>query len=209
MLRSIALVCAAVTLVVAAARPVAAHSGVNADDHLRSRLLSAPAGVHARVAADGSAITVSASATVTMLGYDDEPFLMFAGGQVLANANSLTTYDSRPGVLTTLPPTAGSAQAEPVWEVAGLAPYSWSDHRIAWSGALPQVVVDAPGRPHRVSTWTIPVLVGSERTAIFGQVDWVPLGDSVGLTVGVCLGVLALVLVVAGVVAFPRRGRRG
>lgn len=203
--RSIALVCAAAALVVAAAQPVAAHSGVNASDHLRSRVLSAPKGVEASVAADGSAITVSASRTITILGYDDEPFLMLAGGQVLDNANSLTTYDARPGVLTTMPATAGSSTAEPVWEVAGPAPYSWSDHRIDWSQALPKVVVDAPKEPHEVSTWSIPVLVDGQRTAITGRIDWVPVDDSVGLTLAVCSIVLMVIVVGAGVAAFPRR----
>jgi hypothetical protein len=205
--RTFLTVLAAVTLVVAAASPVRAHSGVNANDHLRSRVVTAPAGIEASVAADGSAITVSAAGTVTVLGYDDEPFLMFAGGQVLDNANSLTTYDARPGVMTTMPPSAGSSDAEPAWEVAGPAPYSWSDHRIEWSAALPQAVMDAPKKPHTVSTWSIPVLVDGERAAITGRIDWVPVTDSVGLTLAVCSIVLMVVVIGAGAIAFPRRKR--
>jgi hypothetical protein len=203
--RALALGFAVVALVVATANPVWAHSGVNADASLHSVLDAAPPGLSVIVAPDGSGITLTTREDVVVLGYAGEPFLRFAGSSVADNANSLTSYQAANGMLGSIPLSAGHGPVR--WRTiasAGTASYAWPDGRIVWSGsALPAAVMAAPKQPHDVSRWSIPVLVGGVRGAITGRVVWVPPTESVGLTVGVCLGVLALLLVVATLVAFP------
>lgn len=203
-------VVAAVILEVAVATPAWAHSGVNPNEQLRSELISAPAGLEVQVTSDGSLISVrpaaGSPAHVTVLGYQGEPFLRFAGEQAFTNAESLTTYDVTPGLLTTIPATAGRGGV--VWRPAP-APgwFAWADHRIVWTGTdLPADVMDDPGHAHTVSTWSIPVVAGTVTTAITGRVEWVPPTDSVGLTVAVCLGLVAAVVLAGVWLSFsPRR----
>jgi hypothetical protein len=201
--RAIALGFAVVTLVVAAANPVWAHSGVNANASLHSELDSAPAGVGVIVAADGSGITVTTTADLVVLGYDGEPFLRFAGGQVAENTNSMTTYQAGNGLLAAIPPSAGHGPVR--WHaVATSSTYNWPDGRVTWSGStLPAAVLSAPKQGHDVAAWSIPVEIGGVRSAITGRVVWVPPPDSVGLTMVGVFGFIAVALLLAVVAAFP------
>ena len=90
------------------------------------------------------------------------------------------------------------------------ASYTWTDPRVMWSGSrLPADVRAEPKRDHVVSRWRIPVRVDGHRAAITGEVLWTADTTSVGLTVGVVLGVLAVLLLVACLAAFPQlRPRR-
>jgi hypothetical protein len=207
--RALFVALAAVTLVVTAASPALAHSGVNANDHLRSVVVSAPQGISASVTADGSFLTVSMSSAgpLVVLGYSGEPFLRVADGHVSHNANSLTTYDTAPGLLDSIPTTAGKGPTQ--WrQVTATTSYTWSDERVVWSGgALPESVMSAPRRPHVVDHWSIPVTVAGVSGAITGRVEWVPPSDSVSLTVIGVLGFLVVVLGAAALAAFPRRRR--
>lgn len=201
-----ALAVAAAALVATTGSPVAAHSVVNPMKSLRSEVVSAPRGVTATVTANGSAITVSSSVPLVVLGYSREPFLRFTGGHVEQNMNSLTTYDAQTGMLTSIPASAG--HGSPRWRRLGGSSYAWSDHRTVWGGAvLPEAVTTAPKQRHVLSSWTIPVTVDGHADRIRGRVEWVPPRDSVGLTVAACVGFLALVLGLAVWAAMPRRRR--
>lgn len=191
--RAVVLALAAVGLVLTTMSPGIAHSVVNPMKTLQSQVVSAPSGVRVTVAPNGSMITVSSSVPLIILGYDREPFLRFSGGHVAENTNSLTTYDAQPGMLTSIPDTAG--HGPPVWRRLGGASYGWSDHRIVWGGAiLPEAVSAAPKKRHLMDTWTIPVQVGGRAAQIRGRVVWVPAGHSVMATVAAWAGVLIVVL---------------
>jgi hypothetical protein len=171
--------------------------------------------VVASVAADGSLITMSStsSAPLVVLGYSGEPFVRIAGGHVFDNVNSLTTYATAPGVLGSIPTTAGHGPVR--WHrVAAGSSYSWIDQRLVWSGSvLPAAVMTHPKQPHVVSHWSIPVRVAGASAAITGRIDWTPPTDSVALTAVCVLGFLVVVLAAAALAAFPqrrpRRRRRG
>ena len=197
-------VLAAVALVVAAASPVLAHSGANAEANLRTRLDSAPPGLQVSVAADGSSITLSTTRSVVVLGYSGEPFLRYAGGTVADNVNSLTSYSAANGVAGQMPRSAGRGPVR--WHRLAASPaYTWTDSRVIWSGSrLPAAVRAEPKRDHLVSRWRIPVRVDGHPTAITGRVIWTASTESVGLTVAVVLGVLVLLLLAAAWAARPR-----
>jgi len=211
MTRAVSLILAAVTLVVAAARPVWAHGGANVDASLQSVVLSTPAGLRAWVHADGSLVTVEKDASageVTVLGYSGEPFLRLAGGSVFDNANSLTSYAARSGLLDEVPAGAGHGPVR--WErrQAGRS-YSWTDERTAWADPqLPAAVMAAPDKRHELGGWSIPVLVGGTRGAITGRFVWVPTTVSAGATIAAVGAFIAVVLGLAGYVVLRRPATR-
>ena len=144
---------------------------------------------------------------LVVLGYSGEPFLRVADGHVFHNTNSLTTYDTTPGLLDSIPTTAGNGPVQ--WQqLSAATSYTWSDERVVWNGgALPESVMSAPRRPRVVDHWSIPVTVGGVSGAITGRVEWVPPSDSVGLTMIAVLGFLVVVLGAAALAAFPRKKR--
>ncbi len=195
----------------AAASPVAAHSTTNANDHLASELVSAPAGLEVQVTSDGSQLTARTTGnavSAVIEGYHGEPFLRFRGGAVATNAASLTTYDATEPLLDTIPTDAGQAGVVR-WESTGQSGwFRWTDHRISFTGSeLPAAVMDDPGTEHVVEEWSIPVTVDGKAGAITGRVVWLPTEGSQTLTIIGCVGFVALVLAGALWLALPSRKR--
>jgi hypothetical protein len=207
--RALAFGLAAVTLVVAAASPVSAHSTANASAQISSAVASVPDGVEAQVNSDGSQITVRATAgEVIVLGYDGEPFLRLSPGEVDSNDSSPTASDvSDP--LTSVPPAEAAGSSVRWRKVAPGGWYPWSDHRISWTGeALPQEVHDHPDADHPLGTWSIPVTVDGHAAAITGTLTWTATDGSQTLTIAGCVGFVLLVLAGATWLARPARGPR-
>ena len=130
--------------------------------------------------------------TVVVLGYENEPYLVFRDGRVLRNTRSPATYlnDERFGDVSL--PAIADPKAAPEWEeVAQKEEYEWHDHRIHWmSRALPPKVAADEGSRHHVFDWTVPGRLGGERVAIAGSLDYEPPpGGSPTLLVGVLVAV--------------------
>jgi hypothetical protein len=147
--------------------------------------------------------------TITILGYDDEPYLAFRDGRVFRNTRSPATYlnDDRVGNVPL--PADADADADPEWEeVAQKELYDWHDHRIHWmSRTLPPKVAAAKDVPHHVFDWTVPGLVDGKRFVIAGTLDYEPPpNDSPALLVG------TFAFIAAGgarAILLGRRRRRG
>ncbi len=204
MRRAIALAVVAAVITMAAATPGWAHAGRNASQSLRSVLVSAPAGVSAKVEDDGTALTIAATRPTVVLGYAGEPFLRFEGGEVFENRNSPTVQDAESTSIV------DGQELEPVdWQrIDGRTSYTWPDHRIVFSGSeLPDEVMSSPEQTHVVTTWSIPLTVDGQAAVIEGRVDCVPTSESVALTVWLPIGLLVLALAVAAWAAFPKERR--
>jgi hypothetical protein len=106
-------------------------------------------------------LTVKPGTSVTVLGYENEPYVRFdASGTVEENSRSKTTYLNR--TLTgrvTIPPTADDTAA-PVWRTVGSSgTFAWHDHRIHWM---------AGGVPPAPQDWQVALLVDGNAVSING-----------------------------------------
>jgi len=121
-------------------------------------------------------VTNDTAKTVIVLGYEDEPYLMFRNGHVYRNARSPATYlnDDRFGQVQ-LPPQA-NAKAPPEWkELVDESRYDWHDHRIHWmSRTLPPKVQAHKNIAQHVFNWTVPITVDGKRAMIKGTLDYTP-----------------------------------
>ena len=149
---------------------------------------------------NGEAITLTnTSATpVVVEGYQGEPYLRVTSAGVWQNDRSPAVYLNKEQTIGSIPNDADAAEPPQWTKVSDGHRARWHDHRIHWMGATepPSVAAD-PGRPHLVSTWHIPVHVGSTDGEIIGTLRYVPAshwGDY--LTYGaIGLGVLVVVAV--------------
>ncbi len=118
---------------------------------------------------------------VIVQGYDEEPYLRFAGdGGVWRNLNSPATYLNEERYGGVAVPASASVNAEPRWErVSRGRAYEWHDHRIHWMSTIdPPQVRQAPDDPHHVFDWTVPGTAAGEPLAIEGTLDYEPPPES-------------------------------
>jgi hypothetical protein len=113
---------------------------------------------------------------IEVLGYSGEPYLRVAPDGVYQNANSPATYLNQTLTGGPVPPATATAAAPPAWQkLSGTAAVLWHDHRAHWMApGRPPAVAAAPGAPHRISTWSIPLRDGVTPFAVTGTLDWVP-----------------------------------
>jgi hypothetical protein len=144
--------------------------------------------------------------TVTVLGYEEEPYVRIApDGSVAVNRNSPALYlnDDRYGNAPV--PESADAGAEPDWEVVDrTGQYVWHDHRIHYmSTDTPAQVTDESKRT-KIFDYEVPIEVDAQPAVITGTLFWV--GESGGLPAApfVVLGVLIL----AGIALLIVRRRR-
>jgi hypothetical protein len=157
---------------------------------------------------------------VVVLGADGEPFLRFtAEGPVHANTRSPSWLASARAAAGTTPTSPVDADGAPEWvEVAAEPRFGWIDPRLAHPDREPPPDVIAAAEPTEVGTWTVPVLVGGERTDVAGTITWQPAPglEPAGSAAGggavrwTAVGAVALLAALGG--AFSRsgavRGRR-
>jgi hypothetical protein len=161
----------------------------------------AVAGTHARLGPDGERIElrVDGPARVTVLGYQDEPYLRVSRAGVFENRASPAVALNR----TRVP--SGAAPRRPIgpprWvQVSTGSTARWHDHRAHWmGGATPAPVRRAPDRTHLIERWRIPLRIDGTPAVITGSVRWDP-PPSAGLWFALA-AVLALVVVAGTVVA--------
>jgi hypothetical protein len=114
--------------------------------------------------------------TILVFGYEREPYLRMTSDAVYRNARSPATYlnDDRYGRVQ-LPDQADPKAASDWKQVAGEPYYEWHDHRIHWMSPIdPPQVRRAKGVPHHIFDWSVPILVGGQRSALKGSLDYKP-----------------------------------
>lgn len=167
-----------------AATPASAHVGSGpSPSNWRSEVTSVSPpmpGVSVRTVDNGDLVELvnRSDVTVTVLGYDGEPYLRIGrAGGVEQNTRSAATYLNRTrDGRTEPPPQARDPQAVPDWQpVAREARYRWHDHRIHWMRAEPPPAVRAnPSRAQDVSHWTLRFRYGTTPVTVSGTLSWVP-----------------------------------
>jgi hypothetical protein len=157
--------------------------------------------------ADRILMTNHTGRTVTIYGYDGEPYArVLANGTAEQNVRSPATYlNTNFYAQVTVPPIA-DASAPPKWEVIDrTGQFEWHDHRIHWMSPIPPTKVKNKSRRTLIFDWAVPISVGTSKGAIDGQLFWTPESSKAPLAV-IILGVA---IVVGGLlfVLFVRRRR--
>lgn len=168
------------------APPASAHGGVAFEpapsSNWRSRVTSfdsSVAGLSATVIDAGEQVQVTNSSpqTVTVIGYENEPYLRIGPDGVFENVRSPATYLNRSGDGSAPVPDTADASAEPEWrQVTGGDTISWHDHRAHWMAVEPPPIVAEAPEVERVvyDRWTIPIEVDGQRFEVVGDLTWVP-----------------------------------
>ena len=162
--------------------PVAAVESSN----FRTRMRSAeglPAGVTVTVIETGNRLELvnGTDIDVTVLGYEDEPYLRVGPQGVFENVRSPASYLNRDRQATTAVPEDAEPGAPPEWrKLSSSRTARWYDHRVHWMGAiLPPTVRQEQGERHVViPEWTVSLRHGDRPFAVTGDLVWIPGPDS-------------------------------
>lgn len=105
------------------------------------------------------------AAVVTVLGYQDEPYLEITQDGVRENRRSPAAYLNRDARANVTVPDTADATAPPEWVPRrGLPSYRWHDHRTHW-------MVDTPPETGtgttKVADWAIPLLFDDDGSGAF------------------------------------------
>jgi MYXO-CTERM domain-containing protein len=155
-----------------------AHGGVAGFTSTLTDVRPAVDGLDLRVldGDDRLQLTNETGETVVVTGYDGEPYLRFAGGEVFRNARSPATYLNEERYGKAKVPAEAKEGAAPRWERVSRTPtFEWHDHRIHWmSPILPPQVRRAEDEAHHVFDWTVPITVGGTEVELRGSLDYEP-----------------------------------
>jgi hypothetical protein len=162
----------AIALLVLLAPPAFAHTGASQPTDYLARVTRPLRidGVAFRIVESGAKVEVTnrSAHPLTVLGYEDEPYLRVERGGVFENINS-------PAVYLNASRSGGDASKPPRWRRIGNGPTArWHDHRVHWMAGDPASVSNDRGHRHRVARWLIPVRTGSRTTEVRGVIDYVP-----------------------------------
>ena len=186
--------------VVAPAGPAFAHAGDTSsvsDYRVTVTGLSRPMdGLTVRVVEGGARLelTNDSGRAIEILGYSGEPYLEVRPDGTYENTGSPATYVNQTlGGDTPVPPVADPTAA-PSWrKVSGDTTVRWHDQRTQWTeAALPSEL--APGRPHRLREWAVPLRDQVRTFDIQGTLDYEPPPLAWAWWIGSALLGLAVVL---------------
>jgi hypothetical protein len=172
-----------VVVLVASADPADAHSltGAQATNYQTRIFGLAPryAGIEARVIDLGGRVELrnESAHEVTVLGYQNEPYLRIGPSGVLRNQRSPATFLNQTRTLPGPVPASYDATAAPSWVRIGAEPTArWHDHRTHWMATTaPPVVQRDPQHRHVVIPhWVVPLRIDGHRVDLTGDVVWVP-----------------------------------
>jgi hypothetical protein len=170
-----------VVLLALAVPPAAlAHGGGSKHGYVSTvqRIVDAN-GIDAQASGNGHfTFTAPPRKTVVVFGYEQEPYVRFAGGKVYENERAPTTYVNRDEP----PPATAEAHAAPRWhEVARSRTYTWHDHRTHWMASSAPAAVDRdPHARHHIFDWKVSGTVDAKRFTIVGSLDWSPTKSGLG-----------------------------
>jgi hypothetical protein len=148
------------------------------------------------------------SQTITIDGYNTEPYLLMApDGTVSVNVRSPAYYLNASPTGSAPIPTSADPRALPQWKVVEHnGRYQFHDHRIHWMAkGTPQQVKDTSART-KVVDWQVPLRAGTTDGAIDGTLFW--RGSAGGPPAGAFVALALLVLLGAAGVILVRRRRR-
>lgn len=182
---------------------VAAHGGADrpATSDLRTRITSIEPqvpGLDVRVAdLDGRIeVTWTGDSPLTVLGYEDEPYLRIDGGVVERNVHSPATYLNTDRYAAVSLPTEASATAVPQWDpIADGTSVTWHDHRTHYMspGTPPQA--EGSDQPVVITPrWTIDLQAGDTPVVVTGDLTWYPPPPTWAWLGAAALGGLAVLL---------------
>jgi hypothetical protein len=148
--------------------------------------------------------------TVTIYGYEGEPYArVLANGTAEQNARAPATYLNTNFYADVVVPPSASASAPPEWEVVDrTGEFEWHDHRIHWMSPVPPAKVKNKSERTLIFDWRVPIMVGTSKGAIDGQLFWTPESSKAPLAV-IILGIVIVVAGLAFVVFVRRRRARG
>jgi len=174
---------AAVAATVLDAAPAAAHTltGITPSDYSSRITGITPArpAVRVRLLDLGRRVELrnTGQDEVTVLGYDDEPYLRVGPDGVFENYASRSHFlnQVQPAGFTTTTLPAKVGRGVPEWHrrSRGRA-VRWRDRRTRWEGPAPSVVKVDPHHRHVVSRWTIAFHDASGPARVEGTITWVP-----------------------------------
>jgi hypothetical protein len=170
----------ALTLILSTASPAFAH-GADAPDatNYRSAITSTPAldGLEIRTIEAGARLQLTnrTGRNIEVLGYQGEPYLEIRPDGVYENYHSPATYLNIT-IAHVDPPAHADPTVPPVWNKVSDEPmYRWHDQRTLWiEPNPPDFVAAAPGKPHHLRDWTVPMRVDATPLELKGTLDWVP-----------------------------------
>ncbi len=190
--------------VVVASDPAGAHgvAGIQPSNYQTRvlRIVPAVAGLAVRVDDLGNKLEVDngTGREITVLGYDNEPYLQVGPAGVFQNLRSPAVYLNQTRTGNTPVPRFANPAAPPEWQRIGSGTVvRWHDHRAHWLGAgNPPEVQRDPGAQHEVLHWTVSLVREGEPIAVHGDVVWVP-GPSAWPWVGVAAAFALVILLLA------------
>ncbi len=186
------------------AGPASAHSvgGLVAASNYRTEVrgIDPPIpGVTARVVDRGNQIELvnHGAQEITVLGYQNEPYLRIGPAGVFENERSPSTFSNRSTAPPARTPSRYDAAARPEWRRISSRPVAtFHDHRAHWSGGDPPAVRRDKGRRQVVMpNWQVPITVGNRTSILTGSIEWVP-GPSPLPWAALAVAIAALVLLV-------------
>ena len=160
--------------------------------------------------ADRLILTNRSGRTVTVYGYQEEPYArVLADGVVQLNTRSPAYYLNQNFYGQVNVPPSASPSAPPHWVIVDrTGQLEWHDHRIHWMSPIPPANVKNKNRRTLIFKWQVPIQVGARKGAVNGNLFWVPLGSS-SAPIGAILALVAIVLLGLLVVLFVRKRRAG
>jgi hypothetical protein len=206
LLRAALVLALAATVQVGTAGPASAHAvgiGPAASNYRTNvRGIEPPIpGVSVRVVDGGNQLELTnrGSQEITLLGYENEPYLRVGPNGVFENERSPSTFSNRSTTAPRQIPAGFSASARPDWRRISSQPVAiFHDHRAHWSGrADPAAVRRARGTRQTVTPdWQVPIRVGDKLSILSGSIEWVP-GPSPWPWAAVAVALAAFVLLVS------------
>ena len=202
-------------LVALVAAPASAHAvgGLVAASNYRTEVrgIDPPIpGVTARVVDRGNQIELAnhGSEEITVLGYQNEPYLRIGPQGVFQNERSPSTFSNRSTVPPAQIPSRYDAGARPEWRrISSQSVATFHDHRAHWSGGDPPAVRRDPDRRQVVTpNWQVAIAVGNRTSILSGSIEWVP-GPSPLPWMALAVAIVALVLAVRQVSSGVWRAR--
>ncbi len=159
--------------------------------------------------ADRLLLTNHTGKTVTIYGYEDEPYArVLANGAAEQNQRSPATYLNTNFYGQVSVPPYADANAAPHWQLIDrTGEFEWHDHRIHWMSPVPPAWVKSSSKRTLIFDWHVPIAVGTQKGYINGELFWTP-ESSKASPVVIALGVAIALLGVAFAVFVRRRRAR-
>lgn len=159
--------------------------------------------------ADRLQLTNRTGRTVTIYGYEGEPYARVLGdGTVEVNTHSPAYYLNQNFYAQVSVPAFASAHAAPHWSVVDRAgQFEWHDHRIHWMSPVPPAKVKDRSKRTKIFDWQVPLRVGARAGGVEGELFWVP-EEGTKTPIGAIVALAAIALLGLALVFVVRRRRR-